>query len=159
MGLRLAKKKKPTKSRETNKPTEEIKEDPRLIRDVGEWNRLRLLIYHELGHQAWGYPLYALFRKGKITQDMVDAGDAYWRAIQDFKSIHQLDPDPGDEFTHKRIKRVKSRHEDLMNELGIGRRIIDALIFDHEYPATERQLSITRACLQKLSIYFGSKRR
>lgn len=159
-GLRLAKKKKPNKNKQgTDKPAEELKEDPRLIRDVGDWNRLRLLIWHEVGHQAWGYPLYALFRSGKITQEQMDAGDTYWRAIQDYKEAQQKDPPPEDEFTLKRIKKIKERHQEIIKELGIGRRLVDALIFDHEYPVTERQLHHTRACLEKLAIYFGSNRR
>lgn len=156
MGLKLAKKKNKT---ETSKPNEEIKEDPRKIKEVAEWNRLRLIVYHESAHQAWGYPLYALHRAGKISDAQRHAGDTYFRAVQDYKRTQQIDLDKirpeAHEFKLREINRAKDRYKDLVSMLGLGRRFLDALIFDHEYPVTERQMKLTRACLERLVIYFG----
>lgn len=161
MGLRLAKKKnnKPKKG----KPSWEIKEDARKILEVAEWNRIRLIINHEALHQAWGYPLYALHRAGKITDDQREAGDAYWRVVDDHFKMqrdHDLDevPEIGREFVKRRIEKAKDKYHGVTQELGIGKKFLDALIFDHEYPTTEKQLKLTIACLEKLTYYFGFKR-
>lgn len=158
MGLRLAKNK-------NNKPSEEIKEDPRKIREVAEWNRLRLIIWSEAGHQAWGCPLYALARAGKISEDHREAGDLYYRAIRDYKSTQAIDlddiPARSQDFQKRRIAKAKGRYLDLVSLLGLGRRLVDDLVFEEIYPATERQMVLTRACLEQLRIYFkeGEKKR
>lgn len=159
MGLRLAKKKQNKNT--TSKPSEEIKEDPRKIKEVAEWNRLRLVIYHESGHQAWGYPLYALHRSGKISERQREAGDAYFRVVQDYNRVQQIDidavPDRAKDFQLRRIKKAKERYQDALDVLGIGRKLVESLLFEHEYPATERQLHLLKACLEQLSILFGAQ--
>lgn len=120
-------------------------------------------MFHEAGHQAWGYPLYALHRAGKITDQQREAGDAYYRAVDDYRKVHREDldevPEIAKDFTRRRIERAKNRYAALVAELGLGRKVLDALIFEHEYPVTERQLKTTRACLEKLAIYFGLSRK
>lgn len=153
----MAKKKN---NKHNQKPSEEFREDPRNIKEVGEWNRLRGLIYHEVGHQAWGYPLYALNRAGKISDAQREAGDSYFRVVQDYKKTQQIDLDAAPERSHEfllaRITKAKKRYQEAMDVLGVGRKLVDALIFEHEYPATERQLHLVRACLEQLCLLFKS---
>lgn len=140
-----------------------IKEDPREIREVAEWNRLRQIIYHEAGHPAWGYPLYALHRLHLISNEQRAAGDAYHRAMKDYSRAQMVDVDAL--APHKldakllEINETKKVYQEIKDLLGRGRAYLDRMILQHEYPVTEADRRMVKDSLQLLANYFGIKKK
>jgi hypothetical protein len=145
-----------------NKPADlSLRDDPR-VRDVGIWNTLRIMVEEEAIDPAWRCQLYKLHKTGWITTEQREAGDRYWKAYDSFCKIQQIDPDetPEDELLPRRIRKAKDIWRDCIEILGIGRKVIDALVIREEH-LTEREKYIAKDGLQLLVNYFhlGNKAR
>ena len=132
--------------------------DPR-IRDPVIWNRIKLMVENEACDRAWGCGLYMLNRTGGITNEQREAGDRYYRIIEDFRRTQQIDPSELNlkerEFQLGRIMRAKRLREDVVELLGTGRTLLDDLILSEIYPCSERQKKLIRAMLEVLSRFFS----
>lgn len=141
-----------------------VNDDPRPT-DRVVFNRLKLMVEHEACHPAWGCALYRLHRLDEIDGDQREAGDQYWRLVEDHKRWQATDPDElipeARELAYARIDRIKYKYQEVRNLLGIGRKWIDALIFDEYYPSFQRDKLIVKQGLRLLANYFfisGTKR-
>ena len=140
-------------------PEIDLQDDPRAIKDPVVWNRMRLLHYHEAAHEAWGCALYAMHRKKLITDDQKRAGDAYWTIVENHKRWQATDPDEagqGSEMAYRRVKRAKEKYEDCRHTLGLGKKVIDELIFEELWPATEASKKMVRDGIQLLANLFAT---
>lgn len=142
------------------KPKPDLMTDPR-PQDRAMWNSLRLVLESELCHPAWRCALYRLHREGRIDNDEREAGDRYWQVIEEHRNQQQIDPDDdGDDLTLRRINRAKKRYNEVLGVVGFGRRVLDPLIFEEQYPQSEREHLIVKQCLTVLKTFFltGTKR-
>lgn len=145
------------------KPALDLQDDPR-PKDRALWNGLRLLIESELAHPAWRCALYRLHREGRIDNDEREAGDRYWRVVDDYRRTQATDPEESPEIEreleYKRINRAKKRYNEVLGMIGFGRRVLDPLIFENEWPRSEREHLIVKQCLIVLKNFFatGTKR-
>jgi hypothetical protein len=136
----------------------ELNEDPRPL-DRAKWQRLRLAVEAELIDRAWGCKLYQLHREKRIDNDEREAGDEYQRVIENHRRLQATDPeeDPaGQELAYKRIQKAKERYSDAIEAIGFGRRILDPLIFEEVYPASEKEHIIVKQCLVILKNLFAT---
>jgi hypothetical protein len=140
----------------------EIKDDPR-PKDAVAWNRLRLMVMDEACDRAWGCALYRMHRNGLIDTEQREAGDRYWKLIDEYNKVQEIDPDDVIEDSRaaviNRIMRKKKRRDDVVGILGLGRGLLDSVVIEDIYPATERQKIFMRAMLQQLAIFFKTGRR
>lgn len=139
-----------------------IKDDPR-PKDTVAWNRLKLMVMDEACDRAWGCALYRMHRNGLIDTEQREAGDRYWKAVDEYSRVQGRDPDEvipeaKGAFLRK-VERLKKRRQEIIDILGLGRGLLDRLILEDEYPATERQKVFIRAMLQQLAIFFKTGRR
>jgi hypothetical protein len=148
-----------------NKDSAALKDDPR-VRDVVGWNRLKVMVLEEACDRAWGCALYRLNRVGLINTEQREAGDRYWKIIDDYKQTQKIDPDDfaderGRELQLARINKAKKKREEVIDLLGGGRMLLDDLILSEIYPANEREKKLLVAMLESLNIFFarGTKRK
>ena len=151
---------KPKRKSEPPDPT--LKDDPR-PKDVVAWNRVRNMVLDEACHQDWGCALYRLHRNGLIKDEQREAGDSYFKLIDGYNKAQEKDPDTmtgnmRNGFLRK-LERTKRRREEVIDILGMGRGLLDALVFGEEYPATERQRVFIKAMLAQLAVFFNTGRR
>jgi hypothetical protein len=140
----------------------EIKDDPR-PKDTVAWNRLKLMVMDEACDRAWGCALYRMHRNGLIDTEQREAGDRYWKLIDEYKKVQEIDPDDVIEDSRaaviNRIMRKKKRRDEVVGILGMGRGLLDSVVIEDIYPATERQKVFLRAMLQSLAIFFKTGRK
>jgi hypothetical protein len=117
---------------------------------------------------AWRCALYRLHRNGIIDTEQREAGDRYWKFFDEYNRWQDKDPDsPRDVLPEARdaflrkIERLKVRRREIIDIIGLGRGLLDSLILEDVYPATERQKVFIRALLAQLAIFFktGTKRK
>jgi hypothetical protein len=158
MGMRLVKKRDKKPGSELS---EELKDDPKKIKSVVEWQRLNLLVSKEIVHEAWASPVSGLHRKGTITDAQRAAADEYYRVVREYQRTQAIDldalPERSQEFQLKRIEKAKERYKEAVSVLGMGKRLIDDMVFELEWPITERQKALVIACLEQLTIIFDTK--
>lgn len=134
-----------------------LRDDPR-VRDPVVFNRLKVMVEREACDRAWGCALYTLNRIGRITNEQREAGDRYYKIIEDYRITQQIDPDGLDpkelEFQLKRITTAKKRRDDVIGILGSARSLLDDLILSEMFPATERERKLIEAMLEALVIFF-----
>jgi hypothetical protein len=142
-----------------------LKDDPR-VRDVVGWNRIKVMVFEEACDRAWGCALYRLNRVGLINTEQREAGDRYWKLIDDYKQTQKIDPDEclddkDREFQMARINKAKKKREEVIDLLGSGRMLLDDLILSEIYPTSEREKKLLVAMLEALNIFFsrGTKRK
>jgi hypothetical protein len=142
-----------------------LKDDPRM-RDVVSWNRIRDMVFEDAIDRAWGCALYRLNRVGLINSEQREAGDRYWKLIDDYKKTQQIDPDEALDDKDResklgRIKKAKDKREEVIELLGGGRMLLDDLILSEVYPTNEREKKLLVAMLEALNIFFskGTKRK
>jgi hypothetical protein len=148
-----------------NKGDVALKDDPR-VRDVVGWNRIKVMVFEEACDRAWGCALYRLNRVGLINTEQREAGDRYWKLIDDYKKTQQIDPDEALDDKDResklgRIKKAKDKREEVIELLGGGRMLLDDLILSEIYPTSEREKKLLVAMLEALNIFFskGTKRK
>jgi hypothetical protein len=139
-----------------------LDDDPRPA-DRARWQRLRLAVEAELIHRDWGCKLYQLHREKRIDNDEREAGDEYYRVIENHRRLQATDPEEdegGSELAYKRVQKAKDRFNDAREAIGFGRRFLDPLIFEEVYPACEKEHIIIKQCLVILKNLFatGTKR-
>jgi hypothetical protein len=140
-----------------------LDDDPRPT-DRARWQRIRLAVEAELIDPAWGCKLYQLHREKRIDNDEREAGDEYYRVIENHRRLQATDPEEdegGSELAYKRVQKAKDRYTDAREAIGFGRRVLDPLIFEEVYPASEREHLIAKQCLTILKNLFatGTKRK
>jgi hypothetical protein len=148
-----------------NKDSAALKDDPR-VRDAVGWNRIKVMVLEEACDRAWGCALYRLNRVGLINTEQREAGDRYWKIIDDYKQTQKIDPDDSlnekdREFQLARINKAKKKREDVIDILGGGRMLLDDLIISEIYPTSEREKKLLVVMLEALNIFFsrGTKRK
>lgn len=143
-----------------------IDEDPRKIREPYIFGRLRNLVYDELCHEAWGCMLYRLNRGGHLGRDgnsLVVAANEYIKQVNSHHYFQTKDPDQvrpeGKEFLLRQISSARVKFEDATELLGLRRKVIDPLLFDEIYPASEAEKKVARDGLTLLSHFYNTGRR
>ena len=146
------------------KPDEQIalRDNPR-AREQAIWNRIRLAVEHEVIDRAWGCPLYVLHRTGWITNEQREAGDRYQKLAFEFCKLQDRDPDLEPEVLRRHlrrhIERTKLRWQAAIEILGLGRKTVDAIVMEENFPGSEREKYILRDALQLLANFFRTGRR
>lgn len=138
----------------------ELEDDPR-PRDRVVWNRMRLAAEAEAIHPAWGCALYRLHREGRIDNDEREAADEYIRVIENHKRIQATDPDERpDDLGYRRVAKAKRQYNDAREAIGFGRRVLDPLLFEEQWPQSQKEHLIVKQCLIILKNLFatGTKR-
>jgi hypothetical protein len=137
----------------------DINDDPR-PRDRVLWNRLRLILEADLADKAWGCCLYRLHREGRISNDEREAGDRYFKVVEDHRKLQDTDPDDAPEhardLAYRRVNKAKAKYEDARALIGFGTRILDPLIFDEVWPSCEKEHLIAKQCLNILATFFNT---
>lgn len=148
-----------------NKPADlSLRDDPR-VRDVGIFNRIKLMVFHEATHPAWGCPLYLMHHQGFITTEQREVGDEYQRVVRDcdrWDEIIDLDILPIDErqLWERRIENRKDRRAGLWAAFGPARHVIDWLVLEEGH-LTEREKHVARDGLIRAETFLrlGNKAR
>jgi hypothetical protein len=140
----------------------DIKDNPR-PKDRVMWNRMMLVVEHEACHPAWGCALYRLHRLGRIDNDEREAGDRYWKVIEDHRREQATDPDELPEYArdmaYRRVAKAKKRCNEATAAIGFGRRVLDPLIFEERWPQSEKEHLIVKQCLSVLKTFFLTGKR
>ena len=138
--------------------TEQIDDDPR-PRDRVVWNRIRLMVEEEACHPAWGCALYRLHRLGRIDNDEREAGDQYIKIIENHRRLQGTDPDEyPDDLAYRRVNKAKQRHNEAREAIGFGHRILDPLLFEDRWPASEKEHLIVKQALFVLKNFLATGR-
>lgn len=141
-----------------------LDDDPKSIRDIAIWNRLKLMVEAEIVDPAWCCPLYKLHRIGFINSDQREAGDKYQALVTSYRRLMATDPDEypdyARELAYKRIEKAKDGYRDVIGILGIGRQVVDEVVLEELHWGCEKEKHILRDALQLLANYFniGNKR-
>lgn len=125
--------------------------DPRIL-DSEHRQRLRVMVHLEKIKGPWANVLYSLRDVGRITRDQADAGDRYWQLTQDFRK--EMDKDPQDELSIKRVERLKKRYKEALQSMGIVRKYVDEVVFENVWPVGERGHLALCQGLELLNIFF-----
>jgi hypothetical protein len=140
-----------------------LKDDPRTIKDPARWNRLKVMVYEKAVSPAWGCPLYILNTIGWLSNEQREAGDRYQQITLDYNQAQASDPDElpveARELAYKRVARRKDKWKACIEVLGLGRKVVDALVLHEEHICTESERVNARDGLQLLANLFrtGSK--
>jgi len=129
-----------------------LTEDPRY---PGVFNRIKLMVYEEAIDRAWGSPLYILHRTGWITNEQREAGDRYQQLTIDYNRTQAKDPDDaipeGRALTYMRFERYRGKWQASIDALLGCRGVVDRIVLEESYPASEREKIVLRMGLQLLS--------
>lgn len=135
-----------------------LDDDPRPL-DRVLFNRIKLLVEHEAIDRAWGCVLYRLHRLGRIDNDAREAGDRYWKIVDDHWKYQATDPDEAGqavELAYRRVNRAKRRFKEATGVLGIHRKAVDSVVMSDEWPTSERAHKLVRNGLDALKIFFAT---
>jgi hypothetical protein len=109
-----------------------LRDDPKPM-DRATWQRIKVVVEHEVLHRDWGCALYRLHRTGRIDNDQREAGDKYSILIRDFRKLWS---DP--------ISRIQvyDKHKDdhgnpievtKLVRFGLGHVVADAMELESEF--------------------------
>jgi len=128
-------------------------DDPRIL-DREHKQRLRVMVHLEKIKGPWANVLYTLRDCGRITRDQADAADKYWVLKRDYD--REMDSDPQDELSVRRVERLKKRYREAWEALGLGRRYVDEVVFENIWPVGERGHLAVAQGLEMLRIFFDT---
>ncbi len=137
-----------------------LKDDPKGIRDPARFKVLESMVFDEAISGTWTCMFYRFLRKHDLGNDERTVGNQYIQLVMDHRALQAKDPEELPEIerplAYRRTKRTKDRYNEVRNSvIGFGRRILDPLLFEEVWPASEKEHLIAKLCLANLKIFFA----
>jgi hypothetical protein len=135
-----------------------LDDEPRSIRDLVKFNRLRVMIEEEAIKPTWGCPLYIAARPGGwLTTDQRRAGDKYQQTRLDYIQAQASDPKEASdrELAYRRVHKRKRLWKEATEALYGTRHIVDRFVLEEIPACTEREKLAVKDGLTLLVNFFG----
>jgi hypothetical protein len=135
-----------------------LDDEPRSIRDLVKFNRLRVMIEAEAIKPTWGCPLYIAARAGGwLTADQRRAGDKYQQIRLDYIQAQASDPKEASdrELAYRRVHKRKRLWKEATEALYGTRHIVDRFVLEEIPACTEREKLAVKDGLTLLVNFFG----